>query len=269
MPVRWGEQEARIIRPKYLRNLTGRLTAADSPGGNPVYDDSVIRPAYDVLPAALTQAQCWRASLIVQSGRQDVNKTNHNAAPPLPAVTVALVTASLLASHARAVSPAPPGTADAAAAGTVRGGPLVPAPPARDGRLPPLPAAFAASGPGERAPVLFITIVGDRTWYHWGRAGDRPPRIDALGPPVAEANYAGPVAEAPEPSPVVSAGEGPNPDYGGTERPYGPAPQECPRTLPPGSTQATADGLKASSSCRYLSTCTPEGECTWFYQGRG
>jgi hypothetical protein len=116
--------------------------------------------------------------------------------------------------------------------------------------------------------VLFLTIIGDQTYYHWGRAGDRPPRIDILaagdgGPPVTE-----PVESTADS--LSAAADGSADANGGIETPYGPAPQECPRTLPPGSSQATADSLRSQSGCRYLSSCSADNqECTWYYQGRG
>lgn len=126
--------------------------------------------------------------------------------------------------------------------------------------------------------TLFLTIIGDRTYVSWGRAGDRPPRIDEL--PGASA---GPATQRPGLEPLTDSSiltpqaapdtsEPVEPTYGGNEleRPFGPAPQECPRTLPPGSDQSTADELRRSSGCRYLSSCAVDsGECTWHYQGRG
>jgi hypothetical protein len=131
----------------------------------------------------------------------------------------------------------------------------------RDSRL-----AGTASGEGE--PVLFVTIAGDRTWYHWGHAGDRPPRIEdgVASPRPALSGQADAGADV-APAEVVAGNSG---DYGGNDRPYGPPPQECPRTLPAGSSQAEADALRNSSGCRYLSSCVAETqECTWYYQGRG
>ncbi len=124
------------------------------------------------------------------------------------------------------------------------------------------PAATAVEVPlAER--VMFLTIVGSETFIHWGRIGDRPPRIDASGAPAfAAASFA-----AEEPATAITETSDAS-VYGGNERPYGPAPQECPRTLPPGSDQRTADDLKRQSGCRYLSSCDAENQCSWYYQGR-
>jgi hypothetical protein len=117
--------------------------------------------------------------------------------------------------------------------------------------------------------TLFLTIVGSETWKVWGPVGDRPPRIRWPGRPgyptsaavtAGQVDTAAPAAISPvsfEPA-VLAPGE----------RPYGPAPQECPRTLPPGSDQGLADSLRRASGCRYLSSCDATNQCTWFYQGR-
>jgi hypothetical protein len=165
-----------------------------------------------------------------------------------------------------------------------------PAAPATAGNPRPLPASpdaapVAAGGeavgatlavqsavasreePG-RDMVLFLTIIGDQTYYQWGWAGDRPPRIDSLAGSGGPASAANPVLYAA--ADVSFDSETSYPElYGGVERPYGPEPQECPRTLPAGSTQGTADSLRSQAGCRYLSTCSAETEeCTWHYQGR-
>jgi hypothetical protein len=111
--------------------------------------------------------------------------------------------------------------------------------------------------------VMFLTIVGSETFIHWGRIGDRPPRVDASGALAFAA--ASPGAEAPATAVTETSDAS---VYGGSERPYGPAPQECPRTLPPGSDQRTADDLKRQAGCRYLSSCDAENQCSWYYQGR-
>jgi hypothetical protein len=129
------------------------------------------------------------------------------------------------------------------------------------------PEILAQPAPDQEA-VLFLTIIGDQTFYHWGRAGDRPPRIDQLDSSSGGIDAAGALANDPPPA-AAAATVAPATDDGPVERPLGPAPQECPRTLPPGSNQSTADALWASSRCRYLSSCTLENECTWHYQGRG
>jgi hypothetical protein len=123
-----------------------------------------------------------------------------------------------------------------------------------------------ADGQRQAGDVMFLTIVGEQTFVHWGRAGDRPPRIDATGVVfsaggrLAEAD--GTMADAAPPSPEIIT------PYGGEVRPYGPEPQACPRTLPAGSDQATANGLRTQFGCRYLSSCTADDDCTWYYQGR-
>jgi hypothetical protein len=137
-------------------------------------------------------------------------------------------------------------------------------------------AAALADDVPDSERVLFLTIVGDQTYLQWGRVGDRPPRIDAISPGsqlVAVAENLPPDAGlvAVEEDSGVNTAMAINTDYGGVERPYGPAPQECPRTLPPGSDHVTADTLLRQSGCRYLSTCSMENdveECTWYYQGR-
>lgn len=141
------------------------------------------------------------------------------------------------------------------------------------------PERHQQSEASDSEPTLFLTIIGDRTYVSWGRAGDRPPRIDEL----PSGSSAGPADQHPSVEPLTDSSiltpqAAPNtsepiePTYGGNEleRPFGPAPQECPRTLPAGSDQSTADELRRSSGCRYLSSCTVDsGECTWHYQGRG
>ncbi len=128
-------------------------------------------------------------------------------------------------------------------------------------------AGEAAYADGAR--VLFLTIIGEHTYYHWGRAGDRPPRIDNLGRVEDAGHWAATDGAVEDDAGVADATAA---DSGEVEMDYGPAPQECPRTLPAGSTQATADALRNSSGCRYLSTCSVENDveqCTWHYQGRG
>jgi hypothetical protein len=122
--------------------------------------------------------------------------------------------------------------------------------------------------------TLYLTIVGDRVYRLVGPVSGRPPRIDQL-PALASAQ------RRPEPATGASARVQPGagfviadyeqtPLLGPDERPLGPAPQECPRTLPPGTDQATVDGLRRQSGCRYLSSCTVDtNECTFYYQGRG
>lgn len=141
-------------------------------------------------------------------------------------------------------------------------------------------AASEAAPPGNRddsagEQTLFLTIIGDKVYRMMGPANGRPPRIDQLTAASAQ-----PVRSAPENRAridvrpgagyVIADYEQPAVALGLGERPLGPAPQECPRTLPAGSTQATADGLKRQAGCRYLSSCAVDsGECTFFYQGRG
>lgn len=125
--------------------------------------------------------------------------------------------------------------------------------------------------------MLFLTIVGERTYLHWGHPGDRPPRVDDLAAAdprqlhTTNPGRAGQADSAAAPASLSAAAPGTEPSYGGddpTRRPFGPAPQECPRTLPPGSDAGTAEALLAQSGCRYLSSCEDDGNCTWYYQGR-
>lgn len=137
----------------------------------------------------------------------------------------------------------------------------------------------AMTAPAEDADswVLFITIVGEHTYLHWGHPGDRPPRIDDLAatdPRQLHSTAAG-NTQSPRMDPAVVAvdisSSGTEPTYGGDDpgqRPFGPAPQECPHTLPAGSDAGTAEALLEQSGCRYLSSCENDGSCTWHYQGR-
>jgi hypothetical protein len=180
--------------------------------------------------------------------------------PPPPPRTVA---------DAQLNSPADPGRA-AGGKGTVAQ-PVASTPP--EAPAPKVTPDRTATG----KPVLFLTIVGKEVYLTWGREGDRPPRVDALGEPVSVAadlaGDAGAVAETSGETTIAAAvAPAAEPTYGGTDpdnRPFGPAPQQCPRTLPAGSTQATADALRGEAGCRYLSSCDSDGSCTWYYQGRG
>lgn len=136
--------------------------------------------------------------------------------------------------------------------------------------------ALATPAQGTR-DTMFLTIIGDQTFITWGAAGDRPPRFDVEGaqagsrpalasssPAITAQPGAGFVIE--DRAAAVLQAEMTNPDF----RPEGPAPPECPRTLPPGSDQATADALRSQAGCRYLSSCSADSnECSWYYQGRG
>jgi hypothetical protein len=132
----------------------------------------------------------------------------------------------------------------------------------------------AAVDPDEEQ-TLYLTIVGDQIYRVMGPVNGRPPRIDQLPGRVIgeERTGAGPgstIRGLPGAGFVIADQEPAAPPLSPDERPLGPAPQECPRTLPPGSDQATADGLRRQSGCRYLSSCSADtNECTFFYQGRG
>jgi len=136
-----------------------------------------------------------------------------------------------------------------------------------------IPSPEAVAPPEEQ--TLYLTIVGDKVYRVMGPVSGRPPRIEQLTAPgagqgLAAASSSGVVAERPGAGFVIADSEPPAPVLGPDERPMGPAPQECPRTLPPGTDQATVDGLRRQSGCRYLSSCTADtNECTFFYQGRG
>lgn len=156
-----------------------------------------------------------------------------------------------------------------AQAGPARSNPVPGSAPVNARGVPPP----ADAGPQAGADTMYLTIVGDQTVVSWGPAGRRTARIDDL---LARARRTSPVADTgagdaygdnPEGSETgggqASAGDAPEIDVG-------PEPQQCPRTLPPGSTQADADQLQALYSCRYLSGCSvDDGACTFFYQGRG
>lgn len=126
------------------------------------------------------------------------------------------------------------------------------------------------AGPAGGADTLFLTIVGNQTYSSWGQAGDRPPPVDSM---TAAAGDTGPAA-IDQGDDWTSAGSNGSPvfaDAGGeVENPLGAAPQTCPRTLPPGSDQSTADALRNQYSCRYLSSCDVlTQQCSWYYQGQG
>lgn len=127
-----------------------------------------------------------------------------------------------------------------------------------------------ASSEPDPAATMYLTIVGDQRYVTYGLAGQRTARVDDLpqGTRTPRSQWEEPVAEDPiEPGytdPQAVSGKTP------ADTLPGPAPQQCPRTLPPGSTQGTADGLRDQFGCRYLSSCRIEdGVCTWFYQGQG
>ncbi len=127
--------------------------------------------------------------------------------------------------------------------------------------------------PGEEQ-TLYLTIVGDKVYRLMGPVSGRPPRIDELPGLADRQRSSQPVPGKDLPVKpgagfIIADYEQPAP-LSPTERPLGPAPQECPRTLPPGTDQATVDGLRRQSGCRYLSSCTADtNECTFYYQGRG
>lgn len=150
--------------------------------------------------------------------------------------------------------------------------------PSADRGPPAADQAAAISSPAALDPqeeqTLYLTIVGDKVYRVMGPVSGRPPRIDQLTAPVQGQNRPaaspGVAADRPGAGFVIADAEPPPPVLGPDERPMGPAPQECPRTLPPGTDQATVDGLRRQSGCRYLSSCTADtNECTFFYQGRG
>lgn len=128
----------------------------------------------------------------------------------------------------------------------------------------------AAAGPVAGADTLFLTIVGNQTYSSWGQAGDRPPAVDSM---TAAAGASSPAAIE-QGDDWSGSGSSNDPVFAGAggevENPLGEAPQTCPRTLPPGSNQSTADALRNQYSCRYLSSCSVETQqCTWHYQGAG
>jgi len=188
----------------------------------------------------------------------------------LPALSWVLRPAAPAASPASSVDAAP--TVDSRPVPVIAvmpsGGPVASAALLPESQ-PTQDTAVGGSGSGE--DTLFLTIVGDQTDYRWGRAGDRPPRIDGRAA-ASRGGWLAAVSAAEADAGVSAAATAGADEYDGLESPYGPAPQECPRTLPAGSTQTTADELRGSSGCRYLSSCSVENDteqCTWFYQGRG
>lgn len=149
--------------------------------------------------------------------------------------------------------------------------PADPPPPAASQAQAILPPAVEPQG----EQTLYLTIVGDKVYRQMGPVSGRPPRIDQLTMSGAARNSpaadkGGGIPVQPGAGFVLADYEPPAPLLNPGERPLGPAPQECPRTLPPGSDQATADGLRRQSGCQYLSSCSVDtNECTFFYQGRG
>jgi hypothetical protein len=153
----------------------------------------------------------------------------------------------------------------------------VPVTPSAD---PPPPAASQAQASALPAielqgeQTLYLTIVGDKVYRQMGPVSGRPPRIDQLTMSVDRhsspaTDQGGGVPVQPGAGFVIADYEQPAPPLNAGEPPLGPAPQECPRTLPAGSDQAMADSLRRQSGCRYLSSCSVDNECTFFYQGRG
>lgn len=135
--------------------------------------------------------------------------------------------------------------------------------------------AVPAPGEADEEQTLYLTIVGDKVYRVMGPVSGRPPRFEQL-PGLGNSQRSGsgdaadPVPARPGAGFVIADSEPAAPPLGPDERPLGPAPQECPRTLPPGTDQATVDGLRRQSGCRYLSSCTADtNECTFYYQGRG
>lgn len=161
--------------------------------------------------------------------------------------------------------------------------PAVTAAPDPEPALAPAETLPPESAPPAEPPVaapdeeqtLYLTIVGDKVYRVMGPVSGRPPRLDQLPgltnlQRTVDRDPAGVMPDQPGEGVVIADSESPAPVLGPGERPLGPAPQECPRTLPPGSDQATADGLRRQSGCRYLSSCTADtNECTFYYQGRG
>jgi len=131
----------------------------------------------------------------------------------------------------------------------------------------------AAAGADEEM-TLYLTIVGDKVYRVMGPVSGRPPRVDELPGLAGRSSVSTPAPASTAPVRpgagfVIAEYEQAAPPLGPGERPLGPAPQECPRTLPPGTDQATVDGLRRQSGCRYLSSCTADtNECTFYYQGR-
>jgi hypothetical protein len=123
--------------------------------------------------------------------------------------------------------------------------------------------------------TLYLTIIGDKVFRMMGPVSGRPPRIDELGLAGMQTIRTAPGGNLqadvrPGAGYVIADHEQPAVALTPDERPLGPAPQECPRTLPPGSTQETADGLRRQAGCRYLGSCeVGSSNCTFFYQGRG
>jgi hypothetical protein len=134
-----------------------------------------------------------------------------------------------------------------------------------------LPATVDA----DEEQTLYLTIIGENVYRLMGPVSGRPPRIDQLsglvsGQRPSSGGMGGPSPDQPGAGFVIADHEPPAAPLGPDERPLGPAPPECPRTLPAGTDQATVDGLRRQSGCRYLSSCTVDtNECTFFYQGRG
>lgn len=132
------------------------------------------------------------------------------------------------------------------------------------------PAAPAVADP---AATMYLTIVGDQTYVTYGPAGQRTPRVNDLVVGRGAGGRAEGAGTADAAGGRTSAGDGAGVQLATDDSnpaDLGPEPQQCPRTLPPGSTQADADQLTALYSCRYLSGCRiGDGACTFFYQGRG
>lgn len=204
--------------------------------------------------------------------------------------TVALASLYSLARQAsdpaRAPDPTPAPVArpsrsvPAVAAPAPPGAPVVPDAPVMADTAPPAATATAtatATASDAEAPAgdtMFLTIIGNQTFVAWGYAGDRPPRYDvgADGVALATSRAVESVAVQPGAGRVIEQApaallqaEMNSPDF----RPLGPAPLDCPRTLPAGSDQATADALRSQFGCRYLASCATDTECAWYYQGRG
>jgi hypothetical protein len=252
-----------------------RPTQSASPGSPAGFG---LRPLPALSALAVALASAW---VVTTAGDGEPGGAGSAGNPGLPAAVTLDADAPAPLVTRRGPSAPAPSAATPAPTGSVGSNPPGPAAPAaQPGATAALAAAAAPGVPDPAGPAgrdaqdtMYLTIVGDQTVVSWGPAGRRTARIDDL---LARPRPSSPESDA---SPVDAGSDAPDGSATGnaqaaaddaTDVDVGPEPQQCPRTLPPGSTQADADQLQALYSCRYLSGCrVGDGACTFFYQGRG
>lgn len=234
-----------------------------------------LRPAPALAALGLALGGAW---VLATTG--DGDSAGYPAATaPAPAEPRALAdqirptTAPAAMARSRTPVAAAPAAAGRPTDPALRQQPAAAAPGAAAYAAPSLPGARPGEDDAGSSATMYLTIVGDQTVVSYGPAGQRTARLDDLvtnrGAPARPDDAGG--AAASDDFPVDGDVDGAQmAAEDSTPADMGPEPQQCPRTLPAGSTQADADQLRGLYSCRYLSGCRiGDGQCTFYYQGRG